>query len=178
MKLQAIKKACLAFQEFTVINDANGRQWMSNGAAMWPIDGIRIDANSVPALFDLSKKQLDECKIREQNITNSMKTVEPVDGEEMLIDLGKVWENGVFFRALQSKEGVLYIDCGLEKPAENGRDLTYAKRQRGDWICIAVYDGMLASAIIMPYRGDIMETRLRKIADLPVVLHGKEEQNE
>ena len=57
MKIQAIRKACLARGVFYVFNRPGGQQFLSNGVAAWPVDGIRVTEGMIPALFDLNEKQ-------------------------------------------------------------------------------------------------------------------------
>ena len=56
MKIQAIKRLCMDRGAFYLFNCKNGQQFLCNGAAAWPVEGIRITEGMIPALFDISEK--------------------------------------------------------------------------------------------------------------------------
>jgi hypothetical protein len=68
MKLTAIKKLCVDKRTFVIINTPEGRQWLTDGSNVYPVEGVRIHSDSIPALFDLTKKQADSMQIREVNM--------------------------------------------------------------------------------------------------------------
>lgn len=152
MRLQEIKKACNAQGQYAIFNCPDGQQWICNGAAAWPVEGITITAGSVPAIFDLSPKQQAEMSIREGEVSDERFSVTPMEGEEALRELGDVLFHGVIYRALESAAGLILINREWIKPAARATDdLIFTLRApEGKAPMVAVYADMFCSGLIMP----------------------------
>lgn len=170
MKIQAIKKACMDREVFYLFNSRSGRQLLSNGVAAWPVEGITLTADMIPALFDLSEKQVQKLTIHETAVPSEEHYVlEPMAGEEELKDLGLIWDAGTFYRALQSENGVLFIEAEQTKPGENKEGKFVYALRKGEWAIplVACYGDMLASAFVMPVKTAAFMERIEKICFTP-----------
>lgn len=170
MKLQAIKKCCNDQGSFLVLNAADGRQWLSNGAAAWPVEGIRITKEAIPAIFDIPQKKLEGMHIDEAAYQDPRFTIEPQNDTELqLEELGSVLSGGSVWTALKNDRGLVFINADYLKPvASKTGHYTYMERwdvNRGP--LVAVYDDFFVGALIMPVYGQNAEgiiTALRRIA--------------
>lgn len=170
MKLAAIKKLCTARKIFYILNGPDGRQWLSDTRNAYPVEGVRITEDSIPALFDLAQKQADKMSIREISILDERFSVEPVDGERELEDWGAVWYAGDLYRAMGSAAGLLMVPIAALKPAENKAGmLRFFERISPDGnILIACYGDMLVSGIVSPVDAKFAETIMQQVQALSI----------
>lgn len=163
MRLNEIKKACNAQGEYTIFNCPDGQQWLCNGAAAWPVEGITITAGIVPAIFDLSPKQQAEMSIREGETTDERFRISPMEGEETLKELGDVLFHGTIYRALESAAGLILINRDWIKPAARAADdmIFTLRAPEGRAPMVAVYADMFCSGLIMP----IHQKRVKQIQE-------------
>ena len=181
MKIQAIRKACLARGVFYVFNRPGGQQFLSNGVAAWPVDGIWITEGMIPALFDLNEKQQQKLSIHEMETVDERFTIEPMPGETPLMDMGLVWSAGTLLRALKNENGLLLIDTAQTKPGENkdGNFIYTERRGRpGQAPLVACYGDMLASALVVPVKAAKIKQELEKIAYEPLNVFWDEEEGD
>lgn len=167
MKIQAIKKLCVDAGSVILFDMDDGQQWIGNGMAFWSTDGITLNEDMIPVLFDLNAKQRSEISIRRQDAPDMERYgMVPMQGEEMMDDLGLVWACGSFYRALRSKRrGLLFVDTALLKPVESKEGIQfYVARysERGTPI-IAAYGDMLVSALVAPTKATGIMRRLEEI---------------
>lgn len=183
MKLQAIKKCCNAYGTYAIINCPDGQQWLGCGAACWPVEGIFIKAEAVPAIFDIPAKKKDEMNIREDEWTDPRFQIIQTADEALLEDVGNILHNGTIYKVLDGPEGVLLIDNDLVKPAERGKyDLRYTIRpMKGRTPLVAVYADMFVNGIVMPIAPEsahkILE-RMGRIAGMRVRGYMKPKEDE
>ncbi len=165
MKLAAIKKLCVARKIFYIINGPDGRQWLSDTRNAYPVEGVRIAADSIPALFDLAQKQADKMSIRETSVLDERFSVEPMVGERELEDLGAVWYAGDLYRVMGSAQGLLMVPVSALKPAENKEGmLQFFERISPDGnILIACYGDMLVSGIVSPVDAKHAEAIMQQV---------------
>ncbi len=170
MKIQAIKKLCMEKEVFYLFNCGNGQQFLSNGDAAWPVEGIKLTESMIPILFDISQKQQDKVAIRAADWPDERFTVEPYPGETELAELGTVWNCGTLYKALKGPEGVLFIDVSRLKPGENkeGEYRFYERDAEGKTPFVAVYGDMLACALVMPVKARCIMETLEKICYEPL----------
>lgn len=181
MKIQAIKKLCMERVCFCIYNCQRGQQFLSNGIALWPVEGIQLTAAMIPALFDINEKKQEKISIREIFMDDERFSLEPMDGEEELEDLGLVWDCGSFFRALKGKDGIIFIDAALTKPGENkdGKFIYCLRERPGNaFPMVACYGDMLVSALVMPTKGRGIMERLEKITYEPLHIFWNEEESQ
>lgn len=179
MKIQAIKKACMENGVFYIYNCENGRQYLSNGQAFWPVEGIKITPDIVPVIFDIDEKKKEKIAIYEWPIPDKERfTVEPTPGEEELEDLGLVFYGGDFYRALKGTDGLLFIDTTMTKPGENkeGKFRYCVRKKEGGIPLVACYGDMLVSAIIVPHKAREIMERIEKISYQPLDVFWDEDE--
>lgn len=170
MKIQAIKRLCMDRDTFYLYNCKNGQQFLCNGAAAWPVEGIRITEGMIPALFDISEKQQTKVNIHEREYTDERFCVEPWPGEKPLEDMGTVWDSGKFYKALKGENGLLFIDLAQTKPGENkeGKFVFFERGEEGRMPLVACYGDMLAGALVMPTKARAIMETLEKISYIPL----------
>ena len=172
MKLNAIKRCCMATGQFLVFRSPEGR-WLSNGSACWPTDGVVIRAEVVRAIFAISRKQMETIVIQEREVDDERLALGVAPHEEELKMRGQVWDDGRLYAILQGRSGVArLIDTAWLKPAESSdEDMRFFLRpgSGGDWV--AAYGGLLAAAIVAPEpveRAEKIMGRVRELARMRV----------
>lgn len=59
MQMQKIKRLCLSREQFQIVN--GGIQWLGHDMALYAVPGdVHINAGMLPAMFDLTEKQVRE----------------------------------------------------------------------------------------------------------------------
>ena len=165
MKLAAIKKLCTARKIFYILNDPDGRQWLSDTRNAYPVEGVRITADSIPALFDLAQKQADKMSIREISVLDERFSVEPMGGERELGDLGAVWYAGDLYRVMGNAQGLLMVPVSALKPAESkyGMLRFFERISPEGNILIARYGDMLVSGLVSPVDAKHAEAIMQQV---------------
>ena len=91
MNIQHIKRACMNARTAMIYDTPGGQQWVSNGAAAYLIEGIKVDERALTFLFNLSEKQQSEMYMLERSIDDPRFTDTPYDGQEApAIELGLI----------------------------------------------------------------------------------------
>lgn len=150
MKLSLIKKRCLERGEFRILDTDRGGQWIGNGCAFWPVEGVRMDADAVPALFDLSAKKLESVVIDEYDAPDWRWDMWFRDADEALIEEGMVYWNGELFRVLRGGFGGVIIPESALDPMKPGDDAQFYARGAGDSLLVACCAGMRCGALVAP----------------------------
>lgn len=155
MNLQAVKKLCLAAARFEIIDAPNGNQWLGDGWSMYAVDGYRVTETAVPALFDLTAKQIANSTIREGESTAPIFAArEGFPGERPLKEIGMIYSEGDLFLALADAEGtgaMLLISAAALKPLKKDEDYRrYYLREKGAHSAVAVYGDLMCDALITP----------------------------
>lgn len=166
MKLQAIKKCCNDTGTYVLFNCPDGQQWISNGTAMWPVEGITLTEEAIPALFDITEKKREETSIRAVESTDERFQIVPIHTEAPLEEVGLVLVGGRVFRVLDSLYGVLMINTELEKPAQKPKtDLRYFLRAKeGRVPLVAIYADMFVAGLVLPLNGKAAQKVLDEMA--------------
>ena len=99
MNIQAIKKNCLATMQFRLFN-AFASQWLGDGGSFWAVDGLRLSEGCIPALFDLTEKQIANSTIAENDVALPIWSREGFDGERELDAIGWIWHDKDLYLAL------------------------------------------------------------------------------
>lgn len=173
MKLQAIKKACNARKTFLILNCPSGQQWIGNGFACWPVEGITVTTEAIQAIFEIPQEKREEYDIREGEKNDERLSIVPAEKEIPLEDLGDVLDHGIIYKILRAPDGIMAINTDYIKPADKkDADLRYFLRPKdGRNPIIAVYADMFVSGIIMQLNGmgtKIIKKNINSIFDHPV----------
>ena len=151
MNLSAIKKCCLTEGRFIILNCEGGEQWICNGSSAWPIDGVELHAGGVPALFDLTAKQANECYIDEHDCEDwrFSRTVDR-EREQLLEDVGAIWHRGELYRAAKGDFGTVFLPVSAMKPVKVKDYCEFYAREEDRRLLVAVYPDLFCAALIAP----------------------------
>lgn len=199
MKLNAIKAACIRRGMFCIYNDVDrvsskssdsalssnarqqgetGQQWIGNGCAFWPVDGIVLTEESIGAVFDIAPRKLDKLRVMTMgpDYVEPRVTREPMEGQEVTCqEAGALIQRlGVTYLPLYTDEGVMLLDTGHLKPADNTDGFLSCKMRRNETgnVLIACYGNLFVSAIVAPVAEEVAQEiidAVRLIGAMPIV---------
>lgn len=180
MKLQAIKRVCVARRKIEIRNAADGRQWIGSGDAWYPVDdNLRVTPDNLRGLFDLDDKAMEKIEVREigPGADDYRYRLESVEGEsarqmERYVTLYGI--NGLCrMLVCQDDEnepvrGVAIVDVDLIKPAETKDGyMEYRLRPAGagtaPYPLIACYNSLMCGALIRPWTRGMTAQALDKM---------------
>jgi hypothetical protein len=175
MKLKQIEKLCksagriLLFDEQPT-EEVDGvrlepRQWMSDGEAVYPLDGVPyLDQDAVHAIFDIDAKKADKLHVQHRqelptkldfgDFHESDTRLEPV---QFKMSIGS--DELTLFR--DTDGGLIVIKADYRKPLDNWKECECFKRMSAEGNAfVAVMSGCVLRAIISTYRigADLVET--------------------
>ena len=174
MRLQAIRKRCLASKQMIIINGDDGAQWISDGANCYAIVGIRIRESFLQDVFGLTDKQMDKMLIRTETRPGPLyRETYQTFGEE-LEEMRTIWAYEQKIYALRNADGILYVPEGAILAACKPEDyisyqLTHDERGR---LLVAIIRGMFCEALLSPVTDDIADDiseKLRKVGTMPIL---------
>lgn len=166
MNIQHIKRECVSRRTAIIQNVVGGGQWISDGIAAWPVEGIRVDAEGLSALFNLTEKQKAKIQMRESVVTDPRYSLFRKDGEEGSDELGAILCGGEIIIALKSVRGNLFIPYSSVKHIKD-ENRFYGVRWDGNRPLVAVYRGFKAEAIVVPLSNgwsDLLQHRAERMA--------------
>ena len=176
MKLNAIKAVCTKAKKFVLYTDYSGKAaWIGTDTAMYPIEGILIDENSIESLFDIQESKLEKLKIETVPMLQCPLEVDfdEID-EDMLMCVGySVYCGGALNRML-SFDGKLYsVDVDRLKPAEISSDYAryYFSVNAGGEPIITVRDGLIVTGLLKPNEAfitELIQQQGKAIGDLQI----------
>ena len=151
MRLTQIRKLCLKTRTIVLFDGADGTQWLCNGFAAWPVDGLRLTEAALPVLFNLSDKQMRDMNIRQADQFDARWSLTRVIDEEVLTELGTVWWADALYTALRSEAGVMLVLADWFKPSQpKDGELEYYARWKDGRPLIAVYGDLLCAGLATP----------------------------
>ena len=134
-----------------ITHAATGQQWISDGAGVYPVEGIEISKAALPALCNFDANELDKILLSETVSADERFSLEPVPHEQNCEDLGMVYALGQLFRALRTPNGILFIEAAELRPVEGKDGIDrFAVRENESGKLLAAYRGLLAKALIVP----------------------------
>ena len=176
MKIQAIKKLCMAGQYCRILTGQQGQQWIGGRAWMARVDeGLRIDADAIPGLFDLSDEQNGKLTIEEAQLETAdlwpvlRRTMVQLkeapfrlkSGGEDIIILGL---NGVAYLLNQR-----YVRAAVDNADYREYMLAW---DQWDNPLIIVNDGMIFAGVVKPYSKETAEKALAELEAVGSCLAG------
>ena len=179
MQMQKIKKLCLSRRQFQVINGEGG-QWLGDGAALFAVpDELHIIPSALPAMYDLTGKQVDDC-------TWSIKTVEQLGfagilltdtepGDILLHEVpGSLIVAGERLEMLYSADNnvSLLVEADELAPLDKYTERRYYARRNGNGWAVVCKNGYAVVAYILPWR--VMGDAIRDTIDLMRTCLGKQ----
>lgn len=168
MKINAIKKACSDRGIFLVMDASDGRQWMCNGCAFWPIDGITVTKDAIPALFDLNAKKQGEVVMDRREYNDERLRLEPMaENEFPLKVMGHILDSGTDYLALMGENGLLLIDSDWLKPIPGDGTYRFFERWRKNSApLVAVYADLFVGGLISAYTGETVTKVQQALAEI------------
>lgn len=166
MNIQTIKRECMS-RRMAVIQDAVGAgQWISDGIAAWPVEGITVDVDGLKALFNLTEKQETKIQMREVAIADPRYARYMMEDEEQSDELGAMLFGDEVFVALKSRRGNLFIPYSSVKHIKE-ENRFYGIRWAAGFPLVAAYNGFTCAALVLPLSngwGDVLSHRAEKMA--------------
>ena len=155
-KIGALCKArgvCYLFDELTEEGEIR-RQWISNGAAMWPVSGLpQLRESNLATLFDYSPQTVEKVRIEEKELPAPMYAVchDLMAGEFELQESSiRVLLDGEELMALTSGTRVTWLRSSLLAPCWTKVTKLLRRENANGREVVAVCDGLFLSGIIMP----------------------------
>jgi len=154
-KIGALCKArgvCCLFDELTEGGEIS-RQWISNGAAMWPVSGLpQLSEVNLSTLFDFSPNVVEKMKIAERAMPMLLAAVsyDLRDGEAQLQESSvRLRVDGEELMALTAGSRVIWLRAELLAPCWT-KETQLILRESDDVTVVAVCDGMFLAGVVMP----------------------------
>lgn len=162
MNINAIKKVCMENKRVALMqNPRTGDMWISNGFAAYVADAeIDVNAENVLHLFDIADAEEKKKPFVTQGVIEDTRfwgKYGASEIEELLKDLGAVWYGGELFRALLSRDGILFIPVKYLKPVKDEDYCEFYMRRSDGGMMVAVYTDLFAAALITPIVGRLAE---------------------
>lgn len=169
MKIKKIEKLCkgagyiFLYDELGSCNEENGemeetaRQWMGDGYAVYPLDGMPYLAErEVCAIFDIDEKKRDKIVInRFENLPEYVSLADQMETDEPLEEIRFQMSLGDDELALFRDEGgrLVVIKAEYKKPIDNWKECQCFKRMSADGKpFVAVMSGCILRGLIGTYR--------------------------
>lgn len=173
MNIQAIKRNCVARGTARIIETVYRTQWISDGNSGWPVYGIKLTAEGLMELFNLSNKQRAEIGFYESVSPDERFTRDKMPMEEMTKEAAVLMLYGQLVVALYSHAGMVFI------PYEPIRHIKedyrrYAIRWKDGRPLVAVYQGMFCEALVVPCGNGDAEAARKIAEDMLHVFHWRD----
>lgn len=176
MRLQAIRKRCLASKQMIIINGDDGAQWISDGANAYAIVGIRIRESFLQDVFNLTDKQMYKLIVRTETRPGPLyrETAQTFGGASELEEMRTIWAYEQKIYALRNADGILYVPEDAILAACKVEDyISYqlTRDERGR-LLVAIIRGMFCEALLSPVTDDIADDiseKLRKVGTMPIL---------
>ena len=178
MKLQAIKRVCLARNRWRIVNASDGSQWLSDWTNYYRIVGISISEEYIQDVFALTDKQMKKA------VTETSHRRETFFREDMqafgdtVSFAGGVWAFEQLIYAFDAGGKTLYVPEIAIKPTqfENCSDLRLVY-DAGHNPLIGIYHGFFCDAWVSPIETEWAARISEALAELggkPVFGAGRE----
>ena len=141
---------CLLYDEVSETGEIK-RQWISNGAALWPVSGLPpLREANLSTLFDFTPQQTEKICIKETELPQHLCGVlyDARDGEDELQESTmRITVDGVTLMAMTVGGSVKWLRAEELKPCWTSQtQLVRRRTEKGD--VIAVLDGLFLSGIV------------------------------
>lgn len=195
MKLKAVEKLCkkrgvvyLFDEVIETVDDENTppRQWMGDGAAVYPLDGLPyLDESSICAIFDIDSKKLAKMTVTHQpslpegmDFTDHHREDDPLEKLDLQMSLG----GNALYLFRDGAGSLVMIKAAYSKPFEAWDECECYKREDGAGRpYVVVMSGCILRGLIYPYKvGETLMETLGEVYNAAAVslAASKEEQME
>lgn len=158
MKFKAIASAYKADKRLVVINDPNGKQWISNGAAIYSLEGMPVmNPMSILAVFDIPEEKREEWTTREEDMNDEVAYLcennQLFDENALEMMTAEVKWNGRTCVFLKHNNEIYSINEKYLKPLYDSLEYLrfFVKKTRDEKLSVVMcYYGLELKAIILP----------------------------
>lgn len=167
MKIKAIEQILKSSRIIHIYDDGDSRQWISDGAAYYPVDGIDLNAENICTIFDIQEKDRNKYSIGKFSTPDFISTADSIEDEE-LIDYGtavNIVHDGEIFTMFDLFGAAGFIPVRWLKPYKDHDISFYARINEKGGRYIAVKEGMFLIGIFAPLN-ILNETTMNKIEKL------------
>lgn len=182
MKLQQIRRNCMANKRFVIVNAGDGGQWLSDGLNYYRLVGMQLSESLIPNVFDLTDKQMGKMivKTEERGETIFCQRYH-VDGQA-LYELDWIWMYDQRIMLLDCEGTTLYVtEAALKAGSYREWSNFYLVRDVNDEPMVALFNGVFCDALLSPLPADIarkISDRLTHLGDMPTFGLSKEMETE
>ena len=149
MNIAAIKRECVSRRKAVILDVLSDGQWISDGVAAWPVEGLRLSVGGLESLFNLSEKQLDKLQILEREVADVDYRRYRLSDDEDTDIVGMLIFSGETFVAVRSHRGLLWIPHSAIRHIKEDY-MAFAVRWMYGRPLVAVYDGFTVGALVTP----------------------------
>lgn len=170
MKIRKLAALCKAEKTIQLVDEKNGKQWVGNGATLYPLLGLpTMSEVQVMRMFDIPQSDNEKYHVRR------------ADADDLPVDLSDIANGetklqppdicityaGQEFMPLPASGKVLWINPEYFDPVRKSGDLDLYERVDSWGIpYIAVKAGMMLEAVIYPLSvGDKLPGRLKQLGN-------------
>ena len=158
MKFKAIAAAYKAQKSLNVLEAPNGTQWISNGAALFLMEGMpTLNADAVLNIFDVPEEKRGEWTTNEHKMNAELARMclnnDLYPDDALAIMSPEISANGTKYLFLKSPTEVFAVNEKYLKPLyDEGDYLRFFKKTTSDSksVAILVYKGIEIKAVILP----------------------------
>lgn len=158
MKIAKIKKVCQEERMCIIYNSASGKQWIGTQTAMYPTDGLLLERQTIPTLFDMPDAK-NRMEIGEMEM--EMCPLMPIDGEaEIQLDEWPELQMGMpifawgekIYTLLDHQGRIFFVRENKVKPAIKGNEYMKFRLAVDAWgqPLVVIGDGMMVNGIVKP----------------------------
>lgn len=152
MKIKQIEKILKA-KKTIYISEANGAQWLSDGAAFYPVYNLpKLTEENIFVLFDIPEDKRDKFRFKTPQLPTFL-NFEDSDENEQMIDRSdfSLFVNGRLLEPLKTSRGIVFIKPRYLMPidADEGFAL-YERISEYGRPYIVVKRGFILQAVIYP----------------------------
>lgn len=155
MKLKDVAKLC-ASTGIIQLSEVEGRQWIGNGYASYPVHGLpELGTDTVAAVLDFDENKQEKMQIAQMGLADLFDLDDMRAGEKSLTDvILRFVRKGRTIDAWTTEDGeVVFTDAALTKPylADDNKAQLYLRRTKRGQSYIVGKSGMFVSALLMTY---------------------------
>lgn len=160
MKFKAIASAYKADKRLIVISDPNGKQWISNGTAIYSLESMpAMNPMSILAVFDIPEEKREEWRTREEDMSDEVaylcENSQLFDENALEMMTAEVKWNGMNCVFLKHNSEIYAINEKYLKPLYDSLEYLrfFVKKTRDEKHSVVMcYYGLELKAIIVPAR--------------------------
>lgn len=168
MKIRKLAALCKAAKHIQLVDEKNGKQWVGNGATLYPLLGLpTMSEVQVMRMFDIPQSDNEKYHVHRADVDDLPVDLSDIANGETKLQPPDICITyaGQKFMPLAASGTVLWINPEYLDPVRKSGDLDLYKRVDSRGIpYIAVKAGMMLEAIIYPLNmGEKLINRLKAL---------------